>query len=307
MKQIVGRYAPSPTGALHFGNLRTALIAWLHARLQGGKFLLRMEDLDQPRVVPGSAKQIIEDLKWLGIDWDSPIVYQSERNSLYQQALDKLISNQLVYECFCSRKDLREASSAPHGKSPIYPGTCRNLSNQSRNQRKAKRAPALRLAVGDTHITFQDGVLGKISQNLAECVGDFLVKRADGLFAYQLAVVADDLEQGITHVVRGADLADSTGRQIYLAQQLRPNAPAINYWHVPLKNDNQGKRMAKRDGSASAKSWRAAGKSSESLIGEFAFELCLTSSAEPLSAQQLLSQLSYEEFLSALPINSQAG
>ena len=272
-QKIVGRYAPSPTGAMHLGNLRTALLAWLQVRLQGGEFLLRMEDLDTPRVVEGSAQQILNDLEWLGLDWDGEVIYQSQRLSLYQEALDFLDDKQLIYPCYCSRKDIQLAASAPHTHAGVYSGLCRNLSPEQAMKKAQQKTPALRF---------------KVTGDLARTCGDFVVKRADDLFAYQLAVVVDDLEQGVTHVLRGQDLANSTERQLYLAKVLEPKLTPIHYTHVPLMLDESGVRLSKRDGSLSVNEYISQGKNAEALIGEFALELGFIGSFKPISAQQLL-------------------
>jgi len=278
--QVVGRYAPSPTGDLHLGNIRTALIAWLHARVQGGRFLLRIEDLDLPRVVKGSAEKIIHDLEWLGLDWDGEVVVQSKRNDLYEAALSKLEAKDLVYPCFCSRKDIRQAASAPHaevdGVSAVYAGTCAHLSNVEIATKKKLKEPALRL---------------RVSGSLVDSCGDFVIKRADTLFAYQLAVVVDDLDQGVTEVVRGTDLLESTDRQLYLAKKLQPKVSPINYLHAPLMLDTQGKRMSKRDGSLSITEYRAKGYSAHKLIGELAAGLGLIDQNRALSASELLMEI----------------
>ncbi len=268
----------------------------------GGIFLVRMEDLDTPRVVSGSDQQILDDLHWLGIDWDGPILYQSSRRAAYELAIQTLAAEQLVYPCFCSRKELRETASAPHGKTHVYPGNCASLNDAERRERATKKTPALRLRVQDHEIKYSDGVLGQQNECLSADVGDFVIKRADDLHAYQLAVVVDDLEQNISHVLRGADLSDSTGRQLYLASLLRPQREPIEYWHVPLVLDASGERMAKRDGSFSVDSWRAEGKNAADLIGKFACELGLIDCAQPLSAQELLTELSHD----ALQVRLQA-
>lgn len=278
--KTIGRYAPSPTGDLHLGNLRTALLAWLHARLQNGRFLLRMEDLDTPRVVTGSAEKLLRDLEWLGIDWDGEVIYQSDRLESYQSVLDSLTQQNLVYPCYCSRKDIQQAASAPHGQLGVYPGTCAHLSAQQRKENQVNKNPAIRLRVSDA---------------LQETCGDFVVKRADNLFAYQLAVVVDDLEQGVTEVVRGADLQSSTARQLYLAQLLAPESTPIRYLHAPLLYDQSGQRMSKRDGSQSGEEWRNKGGSADSLVTHLAHGLDLISSLEPVSAQTLLSSLTLEQ------------
>lgn len=296
---IVGRYAPSPTGPLHIGNLRTALLAWLHVRLQGGRFLLRMEDLDLPRVVDSSADSILRDLEWLGLDWDGEVVYQSQRTGLYQAALSQLEQQNLVYDCFCSRKDIQQAASAPHGKEGVYPRTCVDLDSVTVEQKRQQKAPAVRVRVNDKPISFNDGCVGPYQQTLTQACGDFVIKRADGLFAYQLAVVVDDLEQGVTDVVRGADLIDSTARQIYLAEQLQPDA-STTYWHVPLMLDDHGQRMAKRDGSLSIAEWREDGSNAEQLVGLLASSLGIIETSDVLSATDLLSELTIERWVERL-------
>lgn len=294
--RTVGRYAPSPTGDMHLGNLRTALLAWLHSRLQGGTILLRMDDLDQLRVVEGSGDQILRDLEWLGLEWDGEIVYQSERTELYQNAMQQLVDQDLVYECFCSRKDIREASSAPHGQELRYPGTCVNLDSNTANSKRQEKPPAIRVRVGDGEVVFVDNCVGECRDDLSKGCGDFVIKRADGLFAYQLATAVDDMQQGITDVVRGADLVDSTSRQIYLMQKLNPDFALPQYWHVPLMLDDKGERMAKRYGSMSAEQWRAQGSTAEELIGYLAASVKLIDQVKPLSATDLLAQISLQDW-----------
>jgi len=277
---VVGRYAPSPTGDLHLGNLRTALIAWLQARVAGGQFLMRMEDVDTPRVVPGSDKNILEDLEWLGLDWDGAVVYQSKRQSLYRDVLNDLSNRGLTYPCFCSRKDIRQAASAPHATLGVYPGTCANLDPVQINELLGLKQAAVRV---------------RVSSALQASCGDFVLRRADGLFAYQLAVVVDDLQQGITDVVRGEDLADSTARQLFLARVINNDAPMLAYHHVPLLMDEHDKRMSKRDGSFSARQWRDGGGSPDALIGKFAWSLKLVENDQPISAMELLSDVTIEQ------------
>jgi len=307
--QRVSRYAPSPTGALHLGNLRTALLAWLQARLSGAKFILRIEDLDFPRVKPDSAVQIIEDLLWLGLNWDNEqdasgevdYYLQSERSQRYQQTLLQLYQKELVYPCYCSRKDIRDAASAPHGKLPIYPGICRDKYPKitPENEKPSNgRLPAWRLKVNDRMISFEDKLMGNFSQNLKQDIGDFVVRRSDGLFAYQLAVVVDDVDMGITDVLRGEDLLDSTCRQIALFEAL--DMPIPNFWHVALMNDQQGKRMAKRDGTASLAELRSKGISPQSVIGQLAQSCGLVESKLPIAADELLYSLTLEVFINRL-------
>lgn len=254
-----GRYAPSPTGPLHLGNLRTALLTWLHARQTGATLVLRIEDIDGPRCDPRWTTQILEDLAWLGLDWDEGPYIQSERSDIYQHALDQLVDAGLAYPCWCSRKEIAEASSAPHGATPVYPGTCRDLTIDEQQRRQAERPdriPSWRFRIdGDPEVVVQDGIAGELRQRVGTEVGDFVLKRADGLWAYQHAVVVDDLLMRITDVVRGEDLLDSAPRQVLLWQALAPllgvplTPPA--FWHVPLWLDESGHRMSKRDGSAS--------------------------------------------------------
>ncbi|MDA0171249.1 tRNA glutamyl-Q(34) synthetase GluQRS [Solirubrobacter taibaiensis] len=233
-----GRFAPSPTGVLHVGNLRTALLAWLFARSPGSSFLVRVEDLDVGRVRPGFAERQLADMALLGLDWDGEVVWQSARTGLYEDALSALP----VYECFCTRAEIAEAASAAHGPVGAYPGTCRGLSVAERDARRVERAPALRVDAGGAVVSFVDRVLGSQSG----FVDDFVVRRNDGAFAYNLAVVVDDGAQGIEEVVRGADLVDSTPRQIWLGRAL--GLPELSYAHVPLVLGPDGRRLAKRHG-----------------------------------------------------------
>ena len=240
-----GRFAPSPTGPLHLGSLRTALVAWLFARSQSARFRLRVEDLDPQRSRREFEDSQLTDLAALGIDWDGPVVRQSERLALYERALDELRSQGRIYPCFCTRAEIREAASAPHGDYPegAYPGTCRRLTDAERRAReRAGRPYALRLRAEGERIEFDDQILG----NQAARVDDFVIRRADGVPAYQLAVVVDDADQGIGQVVRGADLVDSTPRQILLGRLLA--LPRPTYAHVPLVLGTDGARLAKRHG-----------------------------------------------------------
>ena len=238
-----GRFAPSPTGTLHLGNLRTALLAWLFARSAGGRFLVRMEDLDTGRVRPGFAEQQLEDLAAIGIDWDGEVVYQSQRLELYEGAIAAL--GDRIYECFCTRAEIREAASAPHGPLPegAYPGTCLRLTAAELAERRASgRAPALRIRADAARIAFEDRLHGHVEG----VVDDFVVRRNDGAVAYNLAVVVDDAAQGIGEVVRGDDLLDTTPRQLFLADAL--GLPRLAYAHVPLVLGPDGSRLAKRHG-----------------------------------------------------------
>lgn len=295
-----GRYAPSPSGPLHLGNLRTALIAWLQARLANVPFILRMEDLDLPRVKPGSSEQILNDLRWLGLDWDegpdiggSTAPYdQSKRNPFYQQAFQQLLDEELIYPCYCSRKDIQQAASAPHAHEhgPIYPGTCRDPDRRAEMEKKHPDKPAAwRYRVPVRTVEFEDRLVGRVNQSLNREVGDFVIKRADGLFAYQLAVVVDDGMMGVTDVVRGADLLDSTARQIELFEALGYPVPA--FWHVPLMVDEAGARLSKRDGSDSLEVLRQQGVHPQAVIGQLSFSAGLIDDDRPISAQELLQEL----------------
>lgn len=235
-----GRFAPSPTGSLHLGSLAAAVASWLFARAEGGRWLVRVEDIDTPRVVPGSAEEILSALQRYALEWDGEVVWQSQRTARYEEALERLRASGLVYDCACSRADLQRAASAPLGAEAVYPGTCRN------GLPDGKAARAIRFRVPDEVIAFDDLLRGRVEEHVASQTGDFVVRRADGLFAYQLAVVVDDAEQGVTQVVRGIDLLGSTARQIALQRALGYPTPA--YAHIPLVTNPDGSKLGKRDG-----------------------------------------------------------
>ncbi|HKW37568.1 MAG TPA: tRNA glutamyl-Q(34) synthetase GluQRS [Burkholderiales bacterium] len=232
-----GRFAPSPTGPLHFGSLIAAVGSYLDARRNGGAWLLRIEDLDRPREVEGAADAILGTLDACGFEWDGEVVRQSRRDPLYAAALERLQRGGAVFPCACTRREIAD-SSLDEGSEPVYPGTCRNGPPTGRPAR------AVRVRVDDALIDFQDRLQGRIEQNLAREVGDFVVRRADGLFAYQLAVVVDDFEQGITDVVRGADLLGSTPRQILLQRRL--GYPTPRYAHLPVAVNRFGQKLSKQ-------------------------------------------------------------
>jgi glutamyl-tRNA synthetase len=235
-----GRFAPSPSGELHVGNLRTAILAWLFARSTGRRFLLRVEDLDRARA--GAAAVQLRDLAAVGVTWDGAVVRQTDREPLYTAAIGRLASSGLTYECFCTRREIQEAPSAPHAPQGAYPGTCRRLSAAELEFKRSTRPAAIRLRSSVAEWTVEDVLHGTFTG----VVDDFVLRRNDGVTAYNLAVVVDDAEQGIDQVVRGDDLLPSTPRQAYLASLL--NVPVPEYAHVPLVVNADGARLAKRDG-----------------------------------------------------------
>ncbi|MBR3640921.1 MAG: tRNA glutamyl-Q(34) synthetase GluQRS [Oscillibacter sp.] len=267
--EVRGRFAPSPSGELHAGNLFCALLAFLSARSQGGTFLLRIEDLDTARCKREYAEQAIRDLSWLGFSWDGEVLWQSERTEVYRAALEVLREKGLVYPCFCTRAALH-AVDAPHGRDgqSVYSGACRNLSAQEIARRSKTRAPSLRVRVPDETWGVDDGHMGRYEENLARECGDFLLRRSDGLFAYQLAVVTDDAASGVTEVVRGADLLSSAPRQNYLYSLFGWAPP--RYFHVPLLLNAEGKRLSKRDADAGASHWRGR-FSPQEILGKLAY------------------------------------
>ncbi len=290
-----GRYAPSPTGELHLGNASTALLAWLSVRARGGRFVIRIEDLDGPRVVPGASDRILEDLEWLGLDWDEgpdlggpagPYA-QSLRAALYRDAFERLVAGDRVYPCFCSRRDIASAASAPQepGDELRYPGTCRALSTAEAARRVAAgRAHAWRFRVGaDEARSFEDLVRGSCD---GDAPGDFVVRRADGTAAYQLAVVVDDAAMSITEVVRGDDLIPSAMRQLLLYRALDLEPPAFG--HVPLLLGPDGVRLSKRHAGSAIRELRGAGLTAERIVGRLAHLLGLRSSPSPVRATELV-------------------
>jgi glutamyl-tRNA synthetase len=278
----VGRYAPSPSGDLHVGNARTALLAWLWARGADGRFLVRIEDLDPDRSRADLIERQLEDLAALGLDWDDTPVRQSARGGLYAAALSELERRGLVYPCFCSRADVRAAASAPHGDSgPAYPGTCRAL---------APAAAAARLARGDR---------ASLRFRSADGAGDQVLRRSDGVVGYQLAVVVDDAEQGVTHVLRGDDLASSTPLQRELWAALDLGAPPI-YLHVAMIVDGDGRRLGKRHGSLAVRALLAGGLTPEALVGRLAWSAGVAPTPAPATARALVGAFR-EEALTRAP------
>ncbi len=293
-----GRYAPSPTGVLHLGNLRTALLAWLFARAVGGQFILRVEDLDRPRVRLGMTQQMLADLRWLGLDWDEgPDVgglvgpyLQSMRQAIYEQAIHLLRNKGLIYPCYCTRAELARIASAPQGDdAPRYPGTCRYLSARERRAREASgRRPALRFIAPESPLEFSDALHGTVFESVAEATGDFVVRRSDGIVSYQLAVVVDDALMGITQVVRGHDLHASTARQLALYDALGCPRPKV-YAHVALVVDDAGERLAKRDAPAGLDALRNMGYTADQVVGALAASCHLWPTEERVTARELLA------------------
>ena len=301
-RPVTGRFAPSPSGRLHLGNLACSLLAWLSAKSQGGRIVLRIEDLDAERCPRVYADLLEQDLAWLGLTWDEggstggahAPYYQSECGEIYTQSYRKLEQRGLVYPCFCSRSQLH-AASAPHTSdgNVIYPGTCRGLTPEEIAEKRKKKAPAYRLMVPDEAITFTDGCMGTHTENLLRDCGDFYLRRADGVFAYQLAVVVDDALMGVNQVVRGRDLLSSTPWQLWLQEELGFSHPA--YVHVPLLLSGDGKRLSKRDGDMDLGAVRASGVSPQSVIGRLAFFAGLIDRDEPVSPAELIPLFDWGE------------
>jgi glutamyl-tRNA synthetase len=269
-------------------------------RSLGGEILLRIEDLDLARAVRRAAEGIVDDLTWLGLDWDNELTaeyFQSNRNDFYRAAIRRLRERGLVYECYCSRKELRDLASAPHGSTgPVYPGTCRDLTEQERAERYEQKDPALRLRVPEgVTIRVDDCIAGPVEEDLARRTGDFIIARADGVVSYQLAVVVDDIDMGITHVLRGDDLLPSTPRQVYLTRMLGAEPPV--YCHAPLILAPDGMRLAKRHGSISVAELREAGHAAEELVGWLAWSCGLIDRAEACRAADLIAEFAIEKIV----------
>ncbi|MBM6755026.1 tRNA glutamyl-Q(34) synthetase GluQRS [Collinsella tanakaei] len=294
---VVGRFAPSPSGRMHLGNIFSALIAWLSVRAANGRMVLRIEDLDPRCADPERAEQIMADLHWLGLDWDEGPIYQHDRLEIYRTAVAALQDRGLVYPCFCSRAELH-AASAPHASdgTPVYAGTCRNLTPDEIAEKSRVRPAALRLRVPEANdpagtIAFSDRVFGDRSETLARDCGDFLIRRSDGVFAYQLVVVVDDAAMGVTEVVRGRDLLSSAPRQIYLQRLLGYPEPA--YAHVPMLIAPDGRRLSKREHDCDMGELKRAFGTPERLLGKLAHAAGLTEDDEPRSAVQLVDTFSW--------------
>ncbi len=282
-----GRFAPSPTGRMHLGNVFSALLSWLSVKSKGGEWLLRIEDIDPQRSRQAYADLLMDDLQWLGLEWDGEPVYQSQRSDIYEHYFEILRQQGFTYPCYCTRNDLL-ATQAPHESDGrvVYPGTCRHLPPQP------DKPAATRLVVADDDITFCDGHYGRQIVNLARHVGDFIIRRKDGAWAYQLAVVVDDALMGITEVVRGRDLLLSSPQQVYLSQLLGFNSPC--FIHLPLLCNTAGQRLSKRDRSLDMESLRQRFTPQE-IIGRLAYLAGLQTEPQPLSAAELIPFFSWDK------------
>ncbi|KOR89896.1 tRNA glutamyl-Q(34) synthetase GluQRS [Paenibacillus solani] len=291
-----GRFAPTPSGKMHIGNALTALLGWLQMRSLNGLYVLRIEDIDVQRSRRELATQIMRDLEWLGLDWDegpscggpSRPYHQAARLSLYEQEIEKLKESEALYPCYCSRADIAAAARAPHGiasEGLRYPGTCRDLSGKEAALRELRKTPSLRMSVPQTSVSFIDGIAGEQNSQLSDG-GDFVVRRADGIISYQLAVVVDDALMGITHVLRGSDLLDSTPRQLLLYQALGYQPP--QFAHTPLMVDAEGRRLAKRSRGLSISFLRGQGIMPQHIVGWLAWTAGFMDRPEPVTPAELI-------------------
>ena len=286
----ITRLAPSPTGALHMGNARTFLINFLIARKRNWRILMRMEDIDSPRVKPQAAQQALDDLEWMNITWDETVPKQSDRNDAYQTALKKLVDHQHAYPCVCSRKDIQQAGGAPHNDDHItvYPGMCRDKYASAQEARQLTgRSAAWRVLVNSEPIVFTDHFAGRQEVDLASTCGDFVVFRNEGMAGYQLAVVVDDCQQGVDVIVRGDDLLDSAARQIHI-RRLLGIGPEPEYWHVPLVTGPDGRRLAKRHGDTRLSHYRDIGVRPERILGLLSFLCGLVEAPREMDMPELL-------------------
>ena len=287
MEKVVGRFAPTPSGRMHLGNVFAALIAWLSVRSRDGSLVLRMEDLDTQRTSADFADVLRDDLRWLGLNWDHETAPQSQRSDVYDRYFEKMMDEGLLYPCYCTRSQLHSVN-APHlsDGTYVYPGTCRNLTDPPAN-----RKPAWRVIVPDKVWSFRDRVQGDYALNLADGCGDMVVRRADGVYVYQLAVTVDDGESGVTEVVRGMDLLSSAPRQMYLQELLGFAHP--EYGHVPMLLAPDGRRLSKRDRDLDLGELRKR-MSAEELIGHLAFAAGLIGRDHPISAAELAGEFTWE-------------
>lgn len=297
---VCGRFAPTPSGRIHLGNILCAMLSWLSVRSKQGKYLLRIEDLDAMRCPRSLADQIEEDLQWFGIDWDDggsaggEQWYQSSRTEIYDRYFEVLKDKGLLYPCFCSRAELHTAQ-APHRSDGtyIYAGTCRNLTPEQIAEKSKRRPPAWRVRVPDRVVSFTDGCQGVYTENLAQDCGDFIIRRSDGVYGYQLAVVVDDGEMGVTEVVRGSDLLNSTPRQMYLYEQL--GFPIPQFYHMPLLTAPDGRRLSKRDGDLDLGVLREKFGRPEPIVGMLAKAAGLRPTAEPVALHELIADFSWDK------------
>jgi glutamyl-tRNA synthetase len=315
VSKVVGRLAPSPTGALHIGNARSFLLAWLSVRQQSGALILRIEDIDSPRVKPWAQSQTLEDLRWLGLDWDygpdvggphAPYI-QTGRAAKYHAVLERLIADRVVYRCYCSRSEVAEAASAPHEtanllpplEGAIYPGTCRQRQDVEGGAgalaSQSGYAWRWRFAAGVSQ--WNDALLGKQSANPASQLGDFVIGKSDLTPAYQLAVVVDDYDMGVTEVVRGCDLVPSTYRQLAIQQHF--GWPSPRYVHLPLITGQDGRRLAKRHGDSRLSHYRQRGVAPQRIVGYLAWSVGLVDHLEPLMPSELIGLLDWKKVQSA--------
>ena len=288
-----GRFAPTPSGRLHLGNILCAMLAYLSVRSQGGRFLLRIEDVDIPRCPRRLARQCIDDLTWLGFTWDGEVIYQSDRSDIYRAALDRLTADGHTYPCFCTRAQLMSLAAPNLGDTQvIYQRTCAFLSPEEQAEKAALRAPAIRLRVPEEDISFTDGLFGEQVENLARDCGDFILRRSDGLYGYQLAVVVDDALQGVTEVVRGRDILSATPRQLYLQRLLGYERP--DYVHIPLLVDAQGRRLAKRDKDLDLSALSQRFTPAE-ILGRLAFSAGILPEIRPATLEELIPVFDWEK------------
>ena len=297
---VCGRFAPTPSGRIHLGNILCAMLSWLSVRSVGGKYILRIEDLDAMRCPRSLADLIEDDLHWFGIDWDEggsvggDAWYQSTRTAIYDTCFEKLQQKGLIYPCFCSRAQLH-AAQAPHRSDGtyVYAGTCRNLTPEQIAEKSKRRPPAARVRVPNRVVSFVDGCQGEYTENLAHDCGDFIIRRSDGVYGYQLAVVVDDAEMGVTEVVRGRDLLESTPRQLYLYEQLGLQAP--KFYHMPLLTAPDGRRLSKRDGDLDLGILRERFGRPEPIVGMMAKAIGLRPTAQPTPLKDLIADFSWDK------------
>ena len=298
-RDVVGRFAPSPTGRMHAGNIFAALVSWLLVKPQDGRMVLRSEDLDIERSKATFIDQVQRDFEALGLTWDEGPYFQANRDEAYRSAYESLEARGLVYPCFCTRADLHAASAPHRGEKLVYAGTCRNLTDDEVQARLAKHKPSFRLRVTDDEYSLVDLIQGPYLQNLEADCGDFVIRRSDGLFAYQLAVVVDDGEQGVNCIVRGMDLLCSTPQQMYLQDLL--GLGHCTYAHVPLIVGERDRRLSKRDRDASLDKLLETYKTPEAIIGHIAGITGLAETGDPVSCEELLAHFRELDLSSAFP------